>query len=90
MRSVLVVSVFRVVRGVVQAAALLAFEGLSGDEIAHVDEVAEFADVSCSLHALEEFFRLLVEQVEAGPGAARAMLVPTFSTIFSSGRWIPS
>ena len=41
----LVVGVDGVVGGEVEAAALLALEGEAGDEITHVDHVAEFADV---------------------------------------------
>ena len=64
----LVVGVDGVVGGEVEATALLAFKGEAGDEIAHVDHVAEFADVLRSLHALEEVLRFLVEHVETVPG----------------------
>ena len=47
----LVVGVDGVVGGEVETAALLALEGEAGDEIAHVDHVAEFADVLRRLHA---------------------------------------
>ena len=57
----LVVGVFGVVDGVVQSAALLALDGLARDEIAHVDHVAQFAEVGGGFDALEEFFGLLVE-----------------------------
>ena len=60
----LVKGMFGVVDGVVQSAALLAFEGLAGDEVTDVDHVAEFADVLCRLDALEQVFGLFVEQVE--------------------------
>ena len=64
----LVVGVDGVVGGEVEATALLAFKGEAGDEIAHVDHVAEFADVLRSLHALEEVLRFLVEHVKTIPG----------------------
>ena len=50
---VLVVSVFGVVDGVVQAAALLALERLAGDEVAHVNHVAQLANVAGSLYVLD-------------------------------------
>ncbi len=59
----LVVGVDGVVGGEVEATALLALEGEAGDEIAHVDHVAEFADVLRRLHALEEVLRFLVEHM---------------------------
>ena len=64
----LVVGVDGVVGGEVEATALLAFKGEAGDEIAHVDHVAEFADVLRRLHALEEVLRFLVEHVKTIPG----------------------
>ena len=67
----LVVGVDGVVGGEVEATALLAFKGEAGDEIAHVDHVAEFADVLRSLHALEEVLRFLVEHVETVPGTVQ-------------------
>ena len=65
---------FGVVDGVVQAATLLAFEGLAGDEVADVDHVAEFADVLCRLDALEQVFGLFVEQVQTFPGSVQAQV----------------
>ena len=70
----LVVGVFGVVDGVVQSAALLALDGLARDEIAHVDHVAQFAEVGGGFDALEEFFGLLVEQVQTRPGAFQAQI----------------
>ena len=67
----LVVGVDGVVGGEVEATALLALEGEAGDEIAHVDHVAEFADVLRRLHALEEVLRFLVEHVETVPGTVQ-------------------
>ena len=66
-----VVGVDGVVGGEVEATALLAFKGEAGDEIAHVDHVAEFADVLRRLHALEEVLRFLVEHVETVPGTVQ-------------------
>ena len=66
-----VVGVDGVVGGEVEATALLAFKGEAGDEIAHVDHIAEFADVLRSLHALEEVLRFLVEHVETVPGTVQ-------------------
>ena len=65
---------FGVVDGVVQSAALLALDGLARDEIAHVDHVAQFAEVGGGFDAFEEFFGLLVEQVQARPGAFQAQI----------------
>ena len=70
----LVVGVDGVVGGEVEATALLAFKGEAGEEIAHVDHVAEFADVLRSLHALEEVLRFLVEHVETVPGTVQTVI----------------
>jgi hypothetical protein len=56
-----------IVGGEVEAAALLALQGPAGDEVAHVNHVAQFADVACGSDALEETLRLLVEHVQAVP-----------------------
>ena len=61
---ILVVSVLRIVNGVVKTAALFAFKRLTRDEIAHVDHVAKFANVACCLHLLVELCCLLVQEVE--------------------------
>ena len=50
-----------VVDGVVQSSGFLAFEGLSGDEIADIDHIAQLADVACRSDSLEEVFGLFVE-----------------------------
>ena len=63
-----------VVDGVVQAAALLALERLAGDEVAHVNHVAQLANVAGSLYVLVKFLSLLVEQVEACPSTLQAQV----------------
>ena len=70
----LVVSVLGIVDGVVQAAAFLAFHGLAGDEVAHVDHVAQLADVLGGLHTFEELFRLFVKQIQTGSDAFQAQV----------------
>ena len=62
----------RIVGGEVQSAALLALDGPAGDEIAHVDHVAQFADILRSLHALEQVLGLFVEHVQTVPGALQS------------------
>ena len=63
----LIVRVQWIIDGIVQTAALLAFDGHAGDEIPHVDHVAKLAEVTRDLHALEERLGLLIEQIEAVP-----------------------
>jgi len=58
----------------VQAATLLALQCLARDQVADVDHVAQLADVSRRLHALEQVLRLFVEQVETLPGAAQTQV----------------
>ena len=57
-----------------QSAALLALDGLSCDEVAHVNHVAQLADVAARLYALEELLGLLVEQVETVPRTLQAQV----------------
>ena len=64
----LVVSMNRVVDGVVETTALLALYCHAGDEITHVDHVAELAELLAHLDTLEEIFGLFVKKVEAIPG----------------------
>ena len=68
------VGVVRIVDGVVQAAAFLALHGLAGDEVAHVDHVAQLADVLGGLHTFEELFRLFVKQIQTGSDAFQAQV----------------
>ena len=63
----LVVSVNRVVDGIVKATALLALNSHTGDEITHVNHVAELAELLAYLYTLEEVFGLFVEKVETVP-----------------------
>ena len=49
--SFLVVSVLGIIHRVVQSPALLALNGLTCDEITHIDHVSEFADVLGGFHA---------------------------------------
>ena len=57
----------RVVDGIVETTALLAFYRHAGDEITHVDHVAELAEFLAYLYTLEEVFCLFVEKIEAVP-----------------------
>ena len=58
----------RVVDGIVKTTALLALDSHTGDEIAHVDHVAELAELLAYLYTLEEILGLFVEKVETVPG----------------------
>ena len=64
----------RVVHGVVEAAAFLAFHGLAHYQIGYVDDVAQLAEFARGLAYLEELFGLFVEDVEAVPGAFQAQV----------------
>ena len=57
----------RVVDGIVETTALLAFYRHAGDEITHVDHVAELAEFLAYLYTLEEILGLFVEKVETVP-----------------------
>ena len=57
----------RVVDGIVETTALLAFYRHAGDEITHVNHVAELAEFLAYLYTLEEIFCLFVEKVETVP-----------------------
>ena len=72
--SFLVVSVLGIIHRVVQASALFALDGLSCDEIAHIDHIAQFADILGGLDALEEFLCLLIDDVQTCPGAMQAQV----------------
>ena len=65
---------FRIVDVVVQAAALLAFHCLTHDEVAYVDDVAQFAQLAAHDALLEELLGLLVQEVEAVPGTFKAQV----------------
>ena len=64
----LVVSVNRVVDGVVKTTALLALDSHTGNEITYIDHIAELAEFLAHLDTLEEILGLFVKQVEAVPG----------------------
>ena len=49
-----------VVDGVVQASTLLALQRLTGDEIAYVYHITQFANLLIRFDAFEEVFRLFV------------------------------
>ncbi len=68
----LVVSVNRIVDGVVETTALLALDSHAGDEITYVDHVAKLAKLLAHLHTLEEVLGLLIEQVETVPGTLQS------------------
>ena len=68
----LVVSVNRVVDGVVETTALFTLDSHTGDEITHVDHVAELAELLAHLDTLEEILGLFVKKVEAVPGTLQA------------------
>ena len=68
----LVVSVNRVVDGIVKTTALLALYCHAGDEITYIDHIAELAELLAYLHTLEEILGLFVKKVEAVPGTLQA------------------
>ena len=70
----LVVCVVGVVGGEVEAAALLALQGPTGNEVAYIDHVAELADVLRGLDTLEKALGLFVEHVETVPGTVQTQI----------------
>ena len=62
----------RVVDSIVKTTTLLAFYCHAGDEIAHVDHIAELAEILAHLDTLEEILGLFVEKVEAVPGTLQS------------------
>jgi len=72
--NLLIVGVEGIVGGEVEAAALFAFEGPAGDEIADINHVAQLADVAAGLDTLEEALGLFVEHVETVPGTVQAQV----------------
>lgn len=79
----------RIVDRVVKAAAFLAFHCLAGDQVTDVDHVTQFAQFFGCLAALEEAFRLFVQDVQAVPGAGQAVLLRTMPT-YASMIWFTS
>ena len=68
----LVVSVNRVVDGIVKTTALLALDSHTGNEITYIDHVAELAEILAYLYTLEEILGLFVKKVEAVPGTLQS------------------
>ena len=68
----LVVSVNRVVDGIMETTALLALDSHTGDEVTYIDHVAELAELLAHLDTLEEILGLFVKKVEAVPGTLQA------------------
>ena len=62
----------RVVDGVVKTTALLALDSHTGDEVTHIDHVAELAEFLAYLDTLEEILGLFVKKVEAVPGTLQS------------------
>ena len=62
----------RVVDGIVKTTALLALYCHAGDKIAHVDHIAELAEILAYLDTLEEILGLFVKKVEAVPGTLQS------------------
>ena len=54
---------------------------MTGDEVAHIDHVAQFANVLRSLNTLEQVFSLLKQKVEAFPGTAQTQVAPDDSHV---------
>ena len=63
----------RIVYRIVQSATFLALHGLAGNQVSYVNHVAQFAKLAGSLAALEQFFRLLVKNIQAVPCAGQAL-----------------
>ena len=64
----LIVGVEGIVSSEVKPSALLALQSPTSDEIAHIDHIAQLADILRGLYALKETLSLLVEHVETVPG----------------------
>ena len=70
----------RVVDGVVKTTALLALDSHTGDEITHIDHIAELAEILAYLYTLEEVLGLFVKKVEAIPARFRRRSLRTMPT----------
>ena len=57
-----------------QASALLAFNGLPGDEIAHIDHVSQFTDITTGLDAFEQSFGFFIEHIQTVPGTLKSQV----------------
>ena len=75
----------RIVYRIVQSAAFLALHGLAGNQVSYVNHVAQFADVARGLYALEQFFGLLVEYVQACPGALQSQVGAHYANVVRHG-----
>lgn len=64
----------RIVDCVVQATALLAIECLTHDEIAHIDHVAQLANIASGLHTLIEVFGFFKNQVKSIPSSLESQV----------------
>ncbi len=64
----------RIVGREVQSAALFALQGPTGDEIAHINHVAQLTDVARGLHALKEAFGLFIQHIQTVPGTVQAQI----------------
>ena len=62
----------RIVYRIVQSATFLALHGLAGNQVSYVNHVAQFAKLAGGLAALEQFFRLLVKNIQAVPCTGQA------------------
>ena len=80
----------RIVDGIVKTTALLALNSHTGDEITHVNHVAELAEFLAYLYTLEEILGLFVEKVETVPGTLQTeiaahdtyIVAHAFATLF--------
>ena len=60
----------RIIDRVVQSATFFAFECLSCDQIAYVNQVAKLANLSGRFDSSEEVLGLFIEQVESFPSSS--------------------
>src|SRR5574344_898427 len=63
----LVVSMYRIIDGVMQSATFFTFQCATGDEITDMNHIAEFADVTTGFYTFEESFSLLIEHIQTVP-----------------------
>ena len=62
----------RIVGSIVQSAALLALQCPTSNQVCHVDDIAQFADVTGGMDALEESLSFLIKHIEAVPCTMQA------------------
>ena len=70
----LIVCVRRIVDGVMQSATLLTLQGEAGDEVAHVNHVAELTDILRRFYTFEEVLSFFVKGIKAHPGTMQAQV----------------